>query len=230
MAKLYGLGVGPGDPELMTLKAVRLIQESDIIAIPKSGQAVNAAYTIAKGAIPDIDDKNIVEITMPMTRDQEALEASHDAAAQQIIGYLKEGKDVAFLTLGDPSVYSTYIYIHDRVLRKGYEAQIVPGIPSFCAVSARLNEGLTEASSALLIIPASYKGLDECMELKGTKVLMKSGKSIGQIKEMIQDHPGRWSAKMVERCGMEGERVFQTADEIDPDASYFSIVVVKDNI
>lgn len=230
MAKLYGLGVGPGDPELMTLKAVRLIQESDIIAIPKSGQAVNAAYTIAKGAVPDIDKKNIVEIPMPMTRDQAALEASHDAAAQQIIDYLKEGKDVAFLTLGDPSVYSTYIYIHDRVLHKGYEAQIVPGIPSFCAVSARLNEGLTEASSALHIIPASYKGLDECMELKGTKVLMKSGKSIGQIKEMIQEHPERWSAKMVERCGMEGERVFQTADEIDPDASYFSIVVVKDNL
>lgn len=228
MAKLYGLGVGPGDPELMTLKAVRLIRECDIIAIPASGQAVNAAYTIAKGAVPDMDDKKIVEVSMPMIRDKEALNASHDAAARQIIGYLEQGKNVAFLTLGDPSIYSTYIYVHDRVLAKGYEAEIVPGIPSFCAVSARLNEGLTEAAEALHIIPASYKGLEESMELKGTKVLMKSGKSIGKIKEMIQKQPERWSAKMVERCGMEGERLFMSADEIDPEASYFSIVVVKD--
>ncbi|WP_312355765.1 SAM-dependent methyltransferase, partial [Aminipila sp.] len=68
MARLYGLGVGPGDPELMTLKAVRIIEESDIIAVPKSGQSVNVAYTIAKGAIPGLDEKTIVELDMPMTR------------------------------------------------------------------------------------------------------------------------------------------------------------------
>ncbi len=228
MAKLYGLGVGPGDPELMTLKAVRLIEECDIVALPASGKAVNAAYTIAKGAVPDLDKKEIVEVAMPMTRDKELLEKSHEAAAEKICGYLKAGKNVAFLTLGDPSIYSTYSYVHDRILAKGYEAQMVPGIPSFCAVSARLNEGLTDAADALHIVPASYEGLEESMEMKGTKVLMKSGKSIGKIKEMIQENPKRWSAKMVERCGMEGERVFFSAEEIDPEASYFSIIVVKD--
>lgn len=228
MAKLYGLGVGPGDPELMTLKAARLIRECDLIALPESGQAVNAAYTIAKGAVPEIDKKSILSVDMPMIRDKKKLEESHDRAAQQIIGYLKEGKDVAFLTLGDPSIYSTYIYVHDRVLAAGCEAQIVPGIPSFCAVAARLNEGLTEASQALHIIPASYKGLDESMALPGTKVLMKSGKSIGQIKEKILADPDHYEAKMVERCGMEGERVFLSAEDIDEQAGYFSIVVVKD--
>ena len=228
MAKLYGIGVGPGDSELMTLKAVRLIRECDIIAIPASGKAVNAAYTIAKGAVPDIDEKQITEIAMPMVRDRKILDASHEAAAEQIMSILEQGKSIAFLTLGDPCVYSTYIYIHERVVAKGKEAEIIPGIPSFCAVSAKLNEGLTEASEALHIIPASYEGIEESMELKGTKVLMKSGKSIGKIKEMIQRQPGRWSAKMVERCGMEGERIFNSAEEIDTEAGYFSIVVVKD--
>ena len=227
-AKLYGVGIGPGDPELMTLKAVRLIKECAIIAVPASGQDVNAALTIAVGAVPELSQREITEIPMPMIRDKEKLRESHDAAARQVIEFLQEGKDVAFLTLGDPSIYSTYIYIHKRVLAAGFEAQLVPGIPSFCAAAARLNEGLTETSQALHVIPASYKGLAEAMELPGTKVLMKSGKSIGKIRDLIQQQPERWEAKMVERCGMEGERVFLSAEEIDPQASYFSIVVVKD--
>ncbi|MEA4986822.1 MAG: precorrin-2 C(20)-methyltransferase [Anaerovorax sp.] len=228
MAKLYGLGVGPGDSELMTLKAVRLIRECDIIVLPKSGQEINAAYTIAKGSVPEIDQKELMEVSMPMTRDKEKLMQSHDLAADQIIEKLKEGKNVAFLTLGDPSIYSTYIYVHERVLEKGYEAEIVPGITSFCAVAARLNEGLTEAGQPLHVIPASYEGTEEALQLTGTKVLMKSGKSIGRIKDQLLKMEPSPNVKMVERCGMEGERVFHNTDEIDENASYFSILVVKD--
>jgi len=228
MAKLYGLGVGPGDPELMTLKSVRMIRESDIIVLPKSGQKINAAYTIAKGSVPEIDQKVLMEVSMPMTRDKEKLTQSHDAAADQIIEKLKEGKNVAFLTLGDPSIYSTYIYVHERVLEKGFEAEIIPGIPSFCAVSARLNEGLTEAAQPLHIIPASYNGIEEALRLNGTKVLMKSGKAIGKVKEELLKMEPSPTVKMVERCGMQGERVFNNVGEIDEDASYFSILVVKD--
>lgn len=228
MAKLYGLGVGPGDSELMTLKAVRLIRECDIIVLPKSGQEINAAYTIAKGSVPEIDQKVLMEVSMPMTRDKEKLMQSHDLAADQIIEKLKEGKNVAFLTLGDPSIYSTYIYVHERVLEKGCEAEIVPGITSFCAVAARLNEGLTEAGQPLHVIPASYEGAEEALQLAGTKVLMKSGKSIGRIKDQLLKMEPTPNVKMVERCGMEGERVFHNADEIDENASYFSILVVKD--
>ena len=228
MAKLYGIGVGPGDPELMTLLAVRLIRRCGVIAVPRSGQEINAAYTIARGACPEIDEKERMELDMPMTRDREKLEACHDAAAAQVIEKLKAGVDVAFLTLGDPSIYSTYIYVHDRVLAAGYEAQIVPGIPSFCAVAARLNEGLTEAHQGLHIIPASYKGLEEALGLSGTRVLMKSGKSIGRIREMIADMDPPQEVMMVERCGMEGERVFRSAEEIDENAGYFSVIIVKD--
>ena len=134
------------------------IKECAIIAVPASGQDVNAALTIAAGAVPELSQREITEIPMPMIRDKEKLRESHDAAARQVMEFLQEGKDVAFLTLGDPSIYSTYIYIHKRVLAAGFEAQLVPGIPSFCAAAARLNEGLTETSQALHVIPASYKG------------------------------------------------------------------------
>ena len=90
--KLYGIGVGPGDPELMTLKAVRLIEECDIVAVPKSGEGEGVARQIAKGAVKDFEQKNVIEVSMPMTRDPQVLEQSHQAAAQLIEGYLKEGK------------------------------------------------------------------------------------------------------------------------------------------
>lgn len=226
--KLYGIGVGPGDPELMTLKAVRMICECDLIAVPASGRVTNVAFEIARSAIPELGAKEILEISMPMTRDEHKLKESHEKAAQTVIAEMEKGKNVAFLTLGDPSIYSTYIYIHNRVRTGGYETEIVPGIPSFCAVAARLNEGLTEAAEALHIIPASYEGVEEALALKGTRVLMKSGKSIGTIKELLNQMENPPMVKMVERCGMEGERVFHSLKELDEDAGYFSILVVKD--
>lgn len=226
--KLYGLGVGPGDPELMTLKAVRLIRECDIVAIPASGKETNVAFEIAKGAVPEIEAKELLEISMPMTRDEARLKESHEKAADTVASELERGKNIAFLTLGDPSIYSTYIYVHDRVAALGYKTEIVPGIPSFCAVAARLNEGLTEASEALHIIPASYEGVEEALALKGTRVLMKSGKSIGRVKSLLEQMDRPQSVKMVERCGMQGERVFTQMEDLDENAGYFSILVVKD--
>ncbi|HWQ77468.1 MAG TPA: precorrin-2 C(20)-methyltransferase [Anaerovoracaceae bacterium] len=226
--KLYGLGVGPGDPELMTLKAVRLIRESHVVAVPSSGQETNTALEIAGGAVPEIRGKDLLEISMPMTRDKNKLKESHDRAAEAVVRELAKGKDVAFLTLGDPSIYSTYIYIHDKVAALGFETEIIPGVPSFCAAAARLNEGLTEASEALHIIPASYDGIEEALALKGTRVLMKSGKSIGKVKSILANMENPPKVKMVERCGMQGERVFRRLEDLDEDAGYFSILIVKD--
>lgn len=227
MNKLYGIGVGPGDSELMTVKGVRLIKEADVIILPKSGQKINVAYTIAKGVVPEIDNKLIVEVDMPMVRDKEKLKKAHDEAANKVVEYLDKGNMVVFLTLGDPAIYSTYIYVHNLILEKGYEAEIVPGVTSFSAVAARLNEGLTESSEALHILPASYEGLEDTLRLSGTKVLMKSGKALGKVKELIRNLDSGETVKMVERCGMDGERVYHSLDEIDEDASYFSVLVVK---
>ena len=223
---LYGVGVGPGDPELLTLKAVRIIQESDIIAIPSDNKKNCVAYKIASGAIPKLEDKEIMYISMPMTKDEESLKKSHENGADQIIEKLKKGKNVAFLTLGDPVIYSTYIYVHKIVLSKNYNAQIISGIPSFCAAAAKINEGLVEKSEQLHIVPASYQ-IDKALELPGTKVFMKSGKKIESVKEKIKT--SNVKATMIENCGMENEKVYRDINEVKENASYYSLIIVKED-
>lgn len=223
---LYGVGVGPGDPELLTLKAVRLIKESDIIAIPSDNKEKCVAYNIVIQAIPELDDKEILYISMPMTKDKEHLRQSHEKGAEQIIEKLNEGKDVAFLTLGDPSIYSTYIYVHKIILSKDYKAQIVSGVPSFCAASARVNQGLVEKAEQLHIIPASYQ-IDKALDLPGTKVFMKSGKSIESVKEKIKT--SNVEAIMIENCGMKNEKIYRDINEVKENASYYSLIIAKEN-
>ncbi len=226
--RLYGIGVGPGDPELMTLKAVRLIEQCDIVAVPKSGEGEGVAKQIARGAVKNFDQKQIVEIAMPMTRDPQLLEQSHQQAAQTIEAFLDEDKTVVFLTLGDPAIYSTYIYIHKRVMAHGYPVEMVPGVPSFCAVAAKLNTGLAEGAQPLHIIPASYKGVEEGLEWSGPKVLMKTGRSMKKVKDLLRQKDLLDKAMMVQKCGMEGEEIFHSMREVDENASYFSVIVVEE--
>lgn len=223
--KLYGIGVGPGDPELLTLKALRIVKESPVIAVPGDIPQESVAYKIVKGAYPELDTKEIVAIPMPMTKDKKKLEESHEKGAAAIAGYLKEGRQVAFLTLGDPTVYSTYIYLHKRIEAMGYPLEIVSGIPSFCAVSARLNMGLVEKAEPLHVIPASYP-IDEALDLTGTKVLMKAGKKMGDVKENLRRRGS--SCRMIENCGMEDEKIYDSVEEIPDQAGYYSLIIVKE--
>ena len=225
---LYGIGLGPGDPELVTLKALRLIRESEVIAVPGTDIHKSVAYRIAKGAYPELDEKKLLPVPMPMTKDRQTLDAVHQAGADAIARFLKEGKQVAFLTLGDPTVYSTYLYIHRRILEQGYEAKIISGVPSFCAAAARVNMGLSEMAEPLHIIPATYSGgsLEEVLALPGTKVLMKTGKEMKRVRAGILES-GK-SAVMVENCGMDDERVYTQPEAFPEDASYYSLIIIKD--
>lgn len=223
--KLYGVGVGPGDPELLTIKALRLIKEGDVIAVPGEQAKESIAYQIVKGAYPELDEKLLLPIPMPMTKDARLLEENHKRGAEIIEGYLKEGRQVVFLTLGDPTVYSTYLYVHKRIQAMGYEVEIVSGIPSFCAVAARLNMGLVEKAQPLHVIPASYQ-IDEALQLPGTKVLMKAGKKMKEVKEKLKAMQA--DAVMIENCGMEEEQIYRTAEEIPEQAGYYSLIIVKE--
>lgn len=226
--KLYGLGVGPGDPELLTLKALRLIKENEVIAVPGSDVKNCVAYQIVKGVYGELDTKELVPVVMPMTKDKAVLETNHQKAADDVEAYLKQGKNVVFLTLGDPTVYSTYLYVHKRILDRGYEAEIVSGITSFCAVAARLNMGLVEMAQPLHVIPATYKAqeMDEILKLPGTKVLMKTGKKMKAVRESIV-RSGQ-EAVMIENCGMPDEKIYGSAEEIPEDAGYYSLIIVKE--
>ena len=227
--KLYGVGVGPGDPELLTLKALRLIKENEVIAVPGKEIQASVAYQIVKGAYEELDEKTLIPVAMPMTKDPQVLKANHDKAADQVESYLKEGKNVVFLTLGDTTVYSTYLYVHKRILERGYEAEIVSGITSFCAVAARLNMGLVEADQPLHVIPATYKAqeMEEILKLPGTKVLMKTGKKMKQVKESIEKSGQK--AVMIENCGMPSEKIYRSVEEIPEDSGYYSLIIVKEN-
>ncbi len=223
--KLYGVGVGPGDPELLTLKAVRIINEAQVIVVPAENVEDSIAYKIAISIIKDPEQKEFVSVSMPMTKDKQVLEEKHKNAALEIIEFLKQGKNVAFLTLGDPTVYSTYIYVHKIVNDMGYETEIISGITSFCAVSAVLNQGLVEKDEVLHVIPSSYN-IEDSIELSGTKVLMKAGKKLPQVKKRIRDLDSR--IMMVENCGMDTQKIYRNIDEINEEAGYYSLIIVKD--
>lgn len=222
---LYNIGVGPGDPELLTLKAVRIMRECPVIAIPQRKKEDCVAYQIAVQAVPEIAEKPCLCLHMPMTKDKNVLEACHKEAVKILEETLCQDQDVALLTLGDSTVYATALYLNERVKQDGIETCMVNGIPSFCAVAARLNLPLVSGAEQLHIIPASYQ-IEDALKLSGVKVLMKAASKMGDVKQTLLE--GGYRTKMVERCGMDGERLFESTEEIPEDAGYYSLLIVRD--
>ena len=223
---IYGVGVGPGDPELMTLKSVRLILENDVIAVPGKNARGSAAYQIAVKIIPELADKELVAVCMPMTKDRKLLDEAHKKAAEQLEAYLDKGKNVVFLTLGDPSIYSTFSYLKRILENDGYTAEPVSGVPSFCAAAARLGIPLAESDEQLHIIPALHISEDS-LSYPGNYVLMKSASHIKEVKELLEKSD--LSVYMAENCGMGPEKIYRSADEIPDTAGYFSLIIAKNN-
>lgn len=221
---LYGVGVGPGDPKLLTLQAVEVIQNAEIIAVPDT-DGEKTAMKIVKDYIKD---KEIIYCPMPMSRNLKLLEQSHQKSFDMLETELLNGKDIAFITLGDPTIYSTYMYIHRMMIEKGYVAKIISGIPSFCAAAAALNVSLCDREESLHIIPASYPDTEKLLLSKGNKVLMKSGKKISEVKDILKKTTSYKYSQMVERCSMEDEKIYRNLDQVSDDSSYFSIIIVKD--
>lgn len=219
--ELYCVGVGPGDKELITLKAVRVLREADIIAAPITKNGDRTAYDIAAEFIAG---KPVVDCFMPMSKNTDELERNYAALSDELEKHLSDGKTVALLTLGDPTVYSTCMQINEIIKNRGYETEIISGVTSFCAAAARLGVPLCERDEALVILPASYD-LSEGMCFKGTKVLMKASRKLPKVRDMLKK--GRHRAYMVEKCGMDGEKVYTSIDDVD-ESSYFSTIIVKD--
>ena len=182
---LYGIGVGPGDPELVTLKAVRIVGECDTVILPAKSKEDCIAYGIMKEACGKIAEKELICMPFPMTKDESRLTAAHEQICLEIKKLLDNGRQVAFLTIGDPTVYSTYQYIHKRVVKGGYEAHIVNGVPSFCAAAGALGISLADNKEEIHVIPASYQ-IEDALKLPGTKVLMKAGKKMKDVKAELE--------------------------------------------
>lgn len=222
---VYGVGVGPGDPEYMTLKACRLIRENNVIALPGKVPQETTAYKIALQAVPELAEKTLIPIYMPMTMDIDIRRENHRKGAEMIEGYLKQGKNVVYLTLGDSSIYCTFTYLQEIIEDDGYETALVSGIPSFCAAAARLNMPIVEWDEMMHVVPAAHK-LENTLDEKGSYVLMKSASHMREVKEILKNS-GK-EINMVQNCGMETEKVYHSVEEIPDDAGYFALIIAKD--
>lgn len=223
----YGVGIGPGDPELLTLKAVKTIENSQIILAPETKSGQSLALSIAEGAV-DFSGKKIVKIAFPMVKDAAIRQKRYEAIAEEAEGYLNQGLNVSMLNLGDVSIYSTVSYILPLIKEKGFETQMIPGITSFCAVGARLQESLTSIEKPLHIVPMCHEGLEENIGLKGTKVLMKNKESIESVKKALAEAGLLEKAILVENCGLPNEKIIYDMNEAKDGGSYFTTIIVKD--
>lgn len=222
--KFYGIGVGPGDPELMTIKAVRAIEACPVLAVPRTRGEHTLALDIAARAV-NISGKEILYLDFPMTGDAGAMEENHAGHAARIAEQLDAGRDVGMLSLGDASIYSTFSYVAERVAAMGYAVETIPGVASFSACAAALNMSLTKMRLPLYVFPASYEGLEEALALPGGKVVMKPARSLEEIKCILAKKGLLDKASAVSDCGLPSQRVYERVEEIS-DESYFTTILI----
>lgn len=225
MSILYGVSVGAGDPQLMTLKAVRIIEECGTIAVPRTSGKDSLALSIAEQAA-DLGGKRIVYIDFPMSRDRDVLENGWEKAAELLCGELEKGS-VVFLVLGDISVYSTFSYIAPRIERAGHEVRICAGVTSFCAAAAALKEPLCLGNKPLHIIPFGCEGFEELLEARGTNIVMKTGRNFGELAEILRKKDLSDRTSVVENCGLPDERIYRSIDDICGEPAYFSVFIIR---
>lgn len=225
--KLIGVGVGPGDPELITVKALKAMEKADVIAVPTKDPAKSTAYRIAEKAWPRLAEKETLGLEFPMTKVPETLEKARRENEEKLCRCLDAGKTVAFLTLGDPTLYSTFFKVAPEIQTRGYTVDIVSGIPAFCAVAASAGVAVSDRDEPVLICP----GVPEKAELlpAGTTVFMKPGRKLGVLKRQLleAEHQGGCIVCGMERCGMGDEQAFFGAENIPEDAGYFTTVIAK---
>ena len=223
----WGVGVGPGDPELITLKAARVLERCPVIAAPRTKSGEMLALDIVRGAV-DLSGKTILPLAFTMSQDRAVLQASHEAAADAVQPYLDRGQDVVMPNLGDVSIYATWGYVMQVLEGRGYETVMIPGVPSFCAAAARLDATLVRWGAPLHVIPVGKGPVKPLLERPGGKVLMKAGRGLPEIVDALRATGQLERAALVEDCGLPGERVCTDLEHCPEGAGYFATVIVKE--
>ncbi|WP_405291409.1 precorrin-2 C(20)-methyltransferase [Methanobrevibacter sp.] len=225
--KLYGIGVGPGDTELLTLKAARILKSVPVVFTPKSSKEKESiALSIVKPILEERDDdKKLMLVTpiFPMIEDKEELEKIWASASEMIAQYLDSGRDVAFITLGDPSVFSTYAYVQKRLI-DDYEIETVPGITSFTACAAARNKALVEQNQILTIVPKIDDRLEHVLEYSDSIVLMKASRNTTQLEETIEEKERPKEIYSVQNCTRENEKIIEGFSNEKP---YLTTTIIK---
>lgn len=225
--KLYGIGVGPGDTELLTLKAARILKTVSVVFTPKSSKEKDSiALSIVRPILEERDDyKKLMLVTpiFPMIEDKEELEKIWTSASEMIAQYLDSGRDVAFITLGDPSVFSTYAYVQKKLIGD-YEIETVPGITSFTACAAARNKALVEQNEILTIVPKIDDRLEHVLEYSDAVVLMKASRNTSQLEETIEKKERPKEIYSVQNCTRENEKIIEGFSNEKP---YLTTTVIK---
>lgn len=229
--RLYGIGIGPGDPKLLTIKAREILDKVDTIFVPKSS---DTGTSLARSIIEAVSGKkkNYIELTFPMTKSKKMLESYWKKAALKIARQVRKNKDVAFVTIGDPFVYSTYIYLLKTLCRDfpDIKAETVPGITAFNAASAAAQLPLVQGYEKLAILPVkrNLEGLREALAEFETVVLMKVGSKLKDIIGLLREMDLIETSVLVSHAGHSDEIIIRDMDSLrEKKLGYLSVIIVK---
>ena len=238
MHELVCVGCGPGDPELLTIKAVKAIKAADVILCPTSKEGKSSIALSVVSSILDHDKKpEIVNLIFPMVKDKQTLETTWEKNAKILADYVLSGKKTVYLTVGDPYLYSTWIYLH-RELEIKYpkiKISVIPGIVSIFTFASKVGISLAEGSEKMAVIPSCYdlSRVKEIAKNCDTMIFLKDGRYFDQVIELLKD------------AGFSGDSIFAIGQDLGTDkeivrklklgevtketmtTKYFSIMVVK---
>ena len=222
--KLYGIGLGPGDPELMTLKAHRLISRASVVAYPTLAGAESFARSIAAGVIPASAREIVMDV--PMTTDRAPAQAAYDQGASEIAGALEAGEDVVCLCEGDPFFYGSFMYLFAR-LSAQFEVEVVPGVPSITTCAARAGLPLAARNERLTVLPGPLPEAELKDRIEGAEsvAIMKVGRHLPKIRGVIDALGFTDQAIYVERASLPDEVVCPLSHAPEK-APYFSMILL----
>lgn len=238
MTELTCVGCGPGDPELLTVKAVKAIKNADVIMCPTSKEGKESiAYSIISTIVDNSKKPEIVNLVFPMVKDKDILEDTWKKNTRTIAESVQSGKNVVYLTVGDPSLYSTWIYIH-RELREKYpdiRISIIPGIVSMFAFASKVGISIAEGDETMAVIPACYDltRVKETAKNCDTMIFLKDGRYFDQVISLLKEagFPNSSLFAIAQDVGTDQEIVKKlTLGEVTKETftnKYFSIMVVK---
>ncbi|MCI5141101.1 MAG: precorrin-2 C(20)-methyltransferase [Candidatus Electrothrix sp. ATG1] len=240
--RLYLVGVGPGDPELMTCKAVQTLERTKVWVVPKAKKnRISSARQIAS-AMVETANKEILEVRFAMKKirlEQEPASEARQAwqdAARIVLDHLDQGEDVAFPTLGDPGLYSTSFYLlntlEEMFQKQGRElpVSVIPGITAMSACSAQLHAPLSLGDDILTVVPAAFddERLRDILQTADAVVLMKVFRRLPALIELLDDLDLTDKAVLLERCGMEDQHIYtDIRNAADKDLHYFSTLLIR---
>lgn len=231
IGRFYGVGIGPGGPGLVTLRAKEILDAVDVIFAPKANEGSGSIASSIISAITS-SPKRIRTLIFPMTKDKKILKTYWMRAARDITACLKAKKDVAFLTLGDPLIYSTYIYLLKTLRRHFPEivSETVCGISSFQAAASKLGLALVEGTQTLALLPVTgnFRAMRDALRKFDTVVFMKIGTKLAQLVRLLNETKLVKKAVLVSRLGQPGEQIVHDLNGLeDKRLGYLSVVIVK---